>query len=184
MLFPVIFCFLGVWPEMYRCVRRNIMLGRYGLKTYVTPSESWDCSQRKKGEIIEERKLDNEIEDSRESLIAYRTISCAYLLFTSLINAVVTLVYCICNTRILTYKVFADTADCACEYVSVHLRIQCTSSLKKASKSHQTQQILILNAFVCLGKGTDPDFGCVYLIILSVSHRCTKVLLLECSEYW
>lgn len=45
------------------------MLGCFGLETYVTPSESWDCSQRKKGEIIVERKLDNEIEDSRESLI-------------------------------------------------------------------------------------------------------------------
>ncbi|GLD48427.1 collagen alpha-1(VII) chain-like protein, partial [Lates japonicus] len=33
------------------------MLGRHGLETYVTPSESWDCSQRKRGAIIEERKL-------------------------------------------------------------------------------------------------------------------------------
>ncbi|CAK6961368.1 LOW QUALITY PROTEIN: collagen alpha-1(VII) chain [Scomber scombrus] len=33
------------------------MLGRHGLETYVPPSESWDCSQRKKGKIIEERKL-------------------------------------------------------------------------------------------------------------------------------
>lgn len=45
----------------------NIMLGRHGLETYVTPSESWDCSQRKKGEIIEARKRCNEIEDSREA---------------------------------------------------------------------------------------------------------------------
>lgn len=41
------------------------MLGRHGLETYVPPSESWDCSQRKKGKIIEARKLGNEIEDSR-----------------------------------------------------------------------------------------------------------------------
>lgn len=43
------------------------MLGRNGLETYVTLSESWDCSQRKKGEIIEARKLCNEIEGSREA---------------------------------------------------------------------------------------------------------------------
>lgn len=43
------------------------MLGRHGLETYVSPSESWDCSQRKKGEIIEAGKLYNEIEDSREA---------------------------------------------------------------------------------------------------------------------
>lgn len=64
MVFPIIFCFLDVWPEMYRCVRENTMLGCHGLETYVTPSECWDCSQRKKGEIIEARKLCNEIEDS------------------------------------------------------------------------------------------------------------------------
>lgn len=56
------------------------MLGRYGLKTYVTPSESWDCSQRKKGEIIEERKLDNEIEDSRESLTEQSVAPISYSL--------------------------------------------------------------------------------------------------------
>lgn len=50
---------------MYRCAGQNIMLGRPGLETYVTRSEFWDCSQRKKGEIIEERKLGKEIEDSR-----------------------------------------------------------------------------------------------------------------------
>ncbi|XP_059182339.1 collagen alpha-1(XIV) chain [Centropristis striata] len=33
------------------------MLGRHGLETYVSPGESWDCSQRKKGEIIEAGKL-------------------------------------------------------------------------------------------------------------------------------
>lgn len=49
------------------CVRENIMLGRHVLETYVTPSESWDRSQRKKGEIIEGRKLGNEIEDGREA---------------------------------------------------------------------------------------------------------------------
>lgn len=43
------------------------MLGRHGLETYVTPSESWDCSQREKGEIIEDSELGNEIEDSREA---------------------------------------------------------------------------------------------------------------------
>lgn len=48
------------------------MLGRHGLETYVTPSESWDCSQRKKGAIIEERKLGNEIEDSREAELSLR----------------------------------------------------------------------------------------------------------------
>lgn len=45
------------------------------------------------------------------------------------------------------------------------------------------QQIRMLNAIVCVSEGTDPDFGRVYLIILSVPHRRTKVLLLECSEY-
>lgn len=43
------------------------MLGCHVLETYVTPSESWDCSQRKKGEIIEGRKPGNEIEDGREA---------------------------------------------------------------------------------------------------------------------
>lgn len=48
----------------------------------------------------------------------------------------------------------------------------------------QTQQISMLNEIVCLTEGTDPDFGRVYLIILSVPpHHCTKVLLLECAEY-
>lgn len=41
------------------------MLGRNGLETYVPLSESWDYSQRKRGEIIEARKLCNEIDDSR-----------------------------------------------------------------------------------------------------------------------
>lgn len=83
-------------------------------------SETWDSSQRKKGEIIEVGKLCNEIEDTREArVITYRTISCADLLFTSLINAVATVVYCICNARILTQRVFAHTAD-LCEEC-VHL---------------------------------------------------------------
>lgn len=69
---------------------------------------------KQEDEIIEGSKLGNQIEDRRESLITYRTISEAHLLFASLINAVVTLVYCICNARILTRRVFADTADCVC----------------------------------------------------------------------
>ncbi len=59
------------------------MLGRHGLETYVTPSESWDCSQRTRGEIIEARKLCNEIEDSREaelSLTEQSVVSISYSL--------------------------------------------------------------------------------------------------------
>lgn len=37
------------------------------LETYVTPSKSWDCSQRKKGERTDGGELGNEIEDGREA---------------------------------------------------------------------------------------------------------------------
>lgn len=43
------------------------MLGRHGLETYVTLSESWDYSQGKTGEIIEARKFSNETDDSQEA---------------------------------------------------------------------------------------------------------------------
>lgn len=41
------------------------MLGHCGLETCVTPCECWDCSQRKRGEIIDVRKLFNETDNSR-----------------------------------------------------------------------------------------------------------------------
>lgn len=41
------------------------MLGHCGLETYVTPRERWDSSQRKRGEIIEVRKLFNVTDNSR-----------------------------------------------------------------------------------------------------------------------
>lgn len=77
-----------------------------------------------------------------------------------------------------------------CEYLFVHVvnrsvhLFWCSWPFNAAFKSCQTQQISMLNVIVCLSKGTDPDFGCVYLIILSIPpHCCTEVLLLECSEY-
>lgn len=67
MRFPVVFYFLGVRPEMYRCVRRehNVRSQWAGDICPPPPSESWDYSQRKRGEIIEARELCNEIDDSR-----------------------------------------------------------------------------------------------------------------------
>lgn len=41
------------------------MLGHCGLETHVTPHERWDSSHRKRGWIIEVRKLFNETDDSR-----------------------------------------------------------------------------------------------------------------------
>lgn len=119
---------------MYSCVRENIMLGRHEPETYVTPTEFWDCSQGR-GEIIEERKLGNEIEDRQRSwLITYRTISDADLLFTGLINAVVTVLYCICNAWILTVESVCIrctiTHVCVCCYVCIsvgRVRTSCWS---------------------------------------------------------
>lgn len=119
------------------------MLGRHGLETYVTPSESWDCSQMKKGEIIEERKFGNEIEDSREADLSLTEQSVVPISYSqALINAVVTVVYCIYNTRILTQRAFADAAHlcvCMCLLVlygyvckHVHLRKRCKSYTLKS----------------------------------------------------
>lgn len=44
-------------------------------------------------------------------------------------------------------------------------------------------QTSMLSAMVCPSEETDPDLGCVYLVIPSIPpHHCTKVLLLECAE--
>lgn len=40
------------------------MLGHCGLETYVGPRERWDSSQRKRGKIIEARKLFNATDNS------------------------------------------------------------------------------------------------------------------------
>ncbi len=66
------------------------MLGRHGLETYVTPSESWDCSQRKKGEIIEARKLCNEMDDGRDaelSLTEQSVVPFSYSLAQSMLSS-------------------------------------------------------------------------------------------------
>lgn len=64
--FPAVFYFLGVWPEMYRCARRgHNVRSQWPGDICPPPSESWDYSQRKRGEIIEARKPCNEIDNSR-----------------------------------------------------------------------------------------------------------------------
>lgn len=58
------------------------MCGRHGLESYVTPSESWDYSQRKKGEIIEVRKRCNDIDNGREAELLLTEQSVTPLLYT------------------------------------------------------------------------------------------------------